>query len=187
MLGSLVIVYPTVHRGGELVLLYKEHEWTFDASALMSSQPSPSLTYVAFYSDVEHEVLKVTSSSRVTLTYNLYLVPHDPISRVPVSSDPPTASVKPNPKKAMSFQARLDRLLKSPEFMPKGGTLAFGLAHLYPVTFKVELEDEELEYMESKDAKLKETQLQKIIVYLKGEDAEVYQCARSWNLTPSCR
>ena len=37
MLGSLVIVYPTPHQEGELVLRHKDHEWTFDANSLTSS------------------------------------------------------------------------------------------------------------------------------------------------------
>src|SRR6202042_3226946 len=35
--------------------------------------PSPSIAYIAFYSDVEHEVLKVTSGHRATITYNRLL------------------------------------------------------------------------------------------------------------------
>lgn len=130
-------------------------------------QPSPSLAYVAFYSDIEHEVLKVTSGSRVTLTYNLYLVPHDPTPGAPVPSNLPVGSVKPNLKDATNFQATLHRLLKSPEFMPEGGTLAFNLAHLYPITF--------------------DTELQGMIAYLKGEDAHVHQSCRELELKPVLR
>lgn len=167
MLGSLVIVYPTPHQGGELVLRHKGREWAFDANALTSLQPSPSLAYVAFYSDIEHEVLKVTSGSRVTLTYNLYLVPHGSTPQTPASSNPSTASVKPNLKDTVNFQATLRWLLKSPEFMPEGGTLAFNLAHLYPVTF--------------------DTELQEMIAYLKGEDLHVYQSCRELELEPVLR
>ena len=68
MLGSLVIVYPTAHQGGELVLRHKGGEWKFDANALTSLQSPPSLAYVAFYSDIEHEVLKVTAPESPSLT-----------------------------------------------------------------------------------------------------------------------
>ena len=166
MLGSLVIIYPTPHRGGELVLRHKDREWTFDANTLTASQSTPSLAYVAFYSDIEHEVLKVTSGSRVTLTYNLYLVPHISISRAPVSSDR-SPSVQPNLKDSANFQVTLRRLLQSPEFMPEGGILAFSLAHLYPVTFEMEL--------------------QGMVEYLKGEDAHVYQSCRELKLEPVLR
>jgi len=132
MLGSLVIVYPTAHQGGEFTLRHKGREWKFDANALTSSQPSPSLAYVAFYSDLEHEVLKVTDGSRVTLTYNLYLVPHSQISRIPDPPEPATIPVNQTSTSATNFKERLHQLLKSPEFMPKGGTLVFNLAHLDP-------------------------------------------------------
>ena len=164
MLGSLVIVYPTAHKGGELVLRHKGREWKFEPNALKSSQSSPSLAYVAFYSDIEHEVLKVTDGSRVTLTYNLYLVPHGLTSRVPGSSDVSPALVKPSLKDITNFQATLQQYLNSPEFMPEGGTLAFNLAHLYPVTFNTELDE--------------------MIEYLKGEDAHVYQSCRELRLEP---
>jgi len=164
MLGSLVIVYPTSHQGGELVLRHKGREWKFDANALTSSQSSPSLAYVAFYSDIEHEVLKVTDGSRVPLTYNLYLVPHDPTSQIPGSPNLPLVPVKPNLKDITNFQATLRQFLQSPEFMPEGGTLALNLAHLYPVTFDTELEE--------------------MIECLKGEDAHVYQSCRELKLEP---
>lgn len=50
MLGSLVVIYPTAHEGGELVLRHKDCEWEFDAKSLTVS--SPSLAYVGFYSDI---------------------------------------------------------------------------------------------------------------------------------------
>ena len=157
MLGSLVVIYPVAHEGGELVLRHKDQEWKIDAGFLTSSQSSPSLAYVAFYSDIEHEVLKVNSGHRVTVTYNLYLV--DPVSK----SGAPT--VTPNLKSVSNFQTTLQRLLKSPEFLPTGGTLGFGLAHLYPVTFETELQD--------------------MTSYLKGEDAHVYRACRELQLQPS--
>ena len=159
MLGSLVIVYPTQHQGGELVLRHKDREWTFDANSLTSSQSSPSIAYIAFYSDIEHEVLKVTSGCRVTLTYNLYLVDPTPGEQAP--------SIVPNLKDISNLQSTLQDLLKSPDFLPEGGTLGFGLAHLYPVTFKSKLKD--------------------MAKYLKGEDAHVYQACLALQLNPSLR
>ena len=84
MFGSLVVIYPTAHEGGELIFRHKDHEWKVDANSLTTSQHSPSLVYVAFYSDIEHEVLKVTKGRRVTLTHDLYLV--DPTSKVGASA-----------------------------------------------------------------------------------------------------
>lgn len=72
MFGSLVVVFPTRHKGGALYLRHKGEEWTFDSAALASAQEDPSIAYIAFYSDVDHEVSVVNSGYRDTLTYNLY-------------------------------------------------------------------------------------------------------------------
>ena len=153
MLGSLVVIYPTVHEGGELVLHHKDREWKLEANSLTALSHPPSLAFVAFYSDIEHEVLKVTSGRRVTVTYNLYLV--NPISHLRVAA---------NVKSASNLQTTLHGLLRRPEFLPHGGTLGFGLAHLYPIAF--------------------ETKLQVITNYLKGEDAHVYRACRGLQLDP---
>jgi hypothetical protein len=155
MLGSLVIIYPTAHEGGEFVLRHKDREWKLDTNSLISLSHPPSLAYVAFYSDIQHEVLKVTGGCRVTLTYNLYLV--DPVSNLRA------LSVRQNG--VSNLQTTLHGLLKSPEFLPDGGTLGFGLVHLYPITFNTELED--------------------ITRYLKGEDAHVYRTCRELQLETS--
>ena len=157
MLGSLVVIYPTPHEGGELVLRHKDQEWKFDANTLIATQSSPSLAYVAFYSDIEHEVLKVTNGRRVTVTYNLYLV--DPTSR------PEGSVATPSAQSALKLQTTLRGLLKSPEFLPDGGILGFGLAHLYPVASNTNLRD--------------------MIGYLKGEDEHVYRACRELQLQPS--
>jgi len=157
MLGSLVVIYPTPHEGGELVLRHKEQEWKIDAKTLTASQSSPSLAYVAFYSDIEHEILKVTSGHRVTVTYNLYLVD--------MSSEPQAPAVTTNAQSGSALKSTLQALLKSSEFLPNGGTLGFGLAHLYPVTPYTNLKE-----MESR---------------LKGEDLHVYQACRELQLRPS--
>ena len=159
MVGSLVVIYPTPHEGGELVLRHKDQEWKFDANTLTASKSSPSLAYVAFYSDIEHEVLKVTSGRRVTVTYNLYLV--DPALR------PEGPAVTPNTQSVSKLRTTLQGLLESPEFLPDGGLLGFGLAHLYPVTF--------------------DTNLREMTGYLKGEDAHVYRACRELQLQPSLR
>lgn len=144
MIGSLVIIYPPAHEGGELVLRHKDHEWKFDAKLLTVSRPPPSLAYVAFYSDIEHEVLKVTSGRRITVTYNLYLANQTP--------KPGASAVTPNSLGSLNLQSTLQGLLKSPEFLPNGGTLGFGLVHLYPVTSGMKLRE--------------------MTSYLKGEDAD---------------
>ena len=66
MVGTLVVTLPSGYTGGELMVGHNE-EW----KAYRGSKTALSL--VAFYADCRHEVLKVTSGYRITLTYNLLL------------------------------------------------------------------------------------------------------------------
>ncbi|MBF6161548.1 2OG-Fe(II) oxygenase [Nocardia cyriacigeorgica] len=64
MLGTLVVTLPSEFTGGELVI--EQH------GTKVTDQGSPhELSFVAFYSDCEHEVLPVIDGFRITLTYNL--------------------------------------------------------------------------------------------------------------------
>jgi predicted 2-oxoglutarate/Fe(II)-dependent dioxygenase YbiX len=66
MMGTLVVTLPSSYAGGELMVGHNE-EW----KAYRGSKTALSL--VAFYADCRHEVLRVTSGYRITLTYNLLL------------------------------------------------------------------------------------------------------------------
>ncbi|KAL5528027.1 hypothetical protein ACEPAF_7163 [Sanghuangporus sanghuang] len=127
MFGSLVIVLPTPHTGGELVFRHKSKEWTFDPASAISKATVPSIVYAAFFSDVEHEVLPVKEGYRVTLTYNLYYKKpiQERIPRIPTEATLPS--------NAELFRTALEKSLEDKEFLPKGGLLGFGLQHLYPV------------------------------------------------------
>lgn len=154
MLGSLVVVYPTAHEGGEFVLRHEDEERKLDIKCL---RHSASLAFVAFYNDIEREVLKVTSGYRVAVTYNLYLV--NP------AFDLRAAAAAPKVRSISRLRTALHGLLERPEFMPNGGTLGFGLVHTYPVAFDMNLPS--------------------ITDYLKGEDAHVYRTCQELQLGPS--
>ena len=158
MVGSLVIVFPTPHSGGELVLRHGEKEWKFDGASLVSSEPSPSIAYIAFYSDVEHEVLKVTSGHRVTITYNLYLQPS------PVEMQGPPVPIVRNATGLINFEGALETMLQDKTFLPKGGTIGFGLRYQYPVTYSTQMED--------------------LTNRLKGSDARIWSACSSLGLEP---
>ncbi|RDX41896.1 hypothetical protein OH76DRAFT_1449067 [Lentinus brumalis] len=127
MFGSLVVVMPTQHKGGELVIRHDSQEWTVDAATLLSDRES-SLAYIAFFSDVEHEVLPVTSGHRVTLTYNLFYT-WDTSTRLYRKGVSPAQPAHADVNK---IWRTLRGLLDNPEFLPAGGTLGFGLRHGYP-------------------------------------------------------
>lgn len=67
MFGTLVVVLPSLHRGGELIVRHAGREVKLDLIASETSE----LTFAAFYADCEHEVRPVTEGNRVCLVYNL--------------------------------------------------------------------------------------------------------------------
>ncbi|KAH7887350.1 hypothetical protein F5I97DRAFT_1859695 [Phlebopus sp. FC_14] len=131
MFASLVVVLPTSHEGGTLMLRHNNEEWDVDFSKMLSTSPqSPMVAFVSFFSDVEHEVLEVTSGYRVTLTYNIYFTAIEP-------SHP--SVVTPGPQDE-SFCMAIEDLIRNPDILPGGGYLAFGLQHQYPVGKQVSVD-----------------------------------------------
>jgi hypothetical protein len=70
MFGSLIVVFPTPHEAGALIIRHRGQEWAFDSAAALSTMPPSSIGCAAFFSDVKHEVTPVVSGHRVILTYN---------------------------------------------------------------------------------------------------------------------
>ncbi|KAI0710815.1 hypothetical protein C8Q76DRAFT_72977 [Earliella scabrosa] len=169
--GSLVIIFPTPHEGGALVLRHEGQEWTFDAAQILAtsaSTPAEALkriAYIAFFSDVEHEVLPVTSGHRVTLTYNLYWG-SPPLPRE-LTVFHPTHSNEADLKNV------LEALLNDSEFLPDGGTLGFYLRHKYPFPHR----------WESRMPNPLET----LQGWLKGSDAALWHASKALGLAPFLR
>ena len=67
MFGTLVVVLPSMHSGGELVIHHAGREVTVDVSATDMSD----LAFIAFYADCQHEVRPIATGNRVCLVYNL--------------------------------------------------------------------------------------------------------------------
>ncbi|KAI5895271.1 uncharacterized protein SCHCODRAFT_054722 [Schizophyllum commune H4-8] len=166
MFGSLVIVFPTPHEGGALVLREGDREWTFDYAAELAPAPElslsqaaetdepqdPKIAYIAFFGDIEHEVLPVTAGHRVTLTYNLYFDAAHLAKTLPQSVVDEEARLR----------TALQTLLQDPALLPKGGYLAFGLRFMYPLDRK--------------------SPLQGLIPHMKGIDARIVRVCRSLGL-----
>ena len=134
MFASLVVVFPTAHEGGLLKLRHGGNEWTVDPASTMAvdNTTGPVISYIAFYSDVEHEVTPVTSGHRVTLTWNLYFQP----AVVPPDYSPsmPSPLVCPRLSESESaVKAAFTRILSDRDFLPDGGLVGFGLCQEYPL------------------------------------------------------
>jgi hypothetical protein len=171
MIGSLVIVFPTPHEGGAMLIRHSGRQWSFDPSGSLefTTARAAKTSYVVLLNDVEHETTPVTSGHRVTLTYNLYrnvgALAQD------LAEDPFSV-----PNHGRAFRESFEALLENPEFFPYGGTLAFGLRHSYPIKRDID----------------------HVYDLLKANDAMVYRSLRTlgfqpasylyyeWNNTPWC-
>ncbi|KAF1817255.1 hypothetical protein P152DRAFT_407734 [Eremomyces bilateralis CBS 781.70] len=119
-MGSLVVCLPSPHQGGALAVRHGGQEVLFD----WSSKDSDSIQWAAFFSDCEHEVFEVTDGHRVTLTYNLYWTSYGPSLMATHLSALNQSS--------FHFYAALEKLVKSPSFLPNGGHIGFTCTHGYP-------------------------------------------------------
>jgi hypothetical protein len=70
MVATLVIVLPSAHEGGELVIRHDGQEVVIPFGG---QENQFHIQYAAFYADCEHEVRRVKSGFRLALTYNLTL------------------------------------------------------------------------------------------------------------------
>ena len=64
MIGSLVVLLPSDHKGGSIQIEHHDEKVSFKGSR-------EKLTLIAFYADCRHEVRPVKEGYRVALTYNL--------------------------------------------------------------------------------------------------------------------
>lgn len=68
MVGTLVIVLPCKHEGGDLIIDHMKESHEFFAS-----QNPNYIKCIAFYADCKHEITQVKVGHRVALTYNIVL------------------------------------------------------------------------------------------------------------------
>ncbi|KAK5714856.1 hypothetical protein LTR17_016966 [Elasticomyces elasticus] len=147
--GSLVVSLPSRYEGGSLSVRHRGHQTVFDWAANSAN----SIQWAAFYSDCEHEVHEVTSGNRITLTYNLFLVPRTDLQ----AGRPHGLNVS-----ALPLAQLLKQALHDARFMTSGGELGIYLAHRYPHTHN---------------------ELSKLLPgCMKGADMAAYEVARSLKL-----
>jgi hypothetical protein len=143
MVGTLVVCLPTPHTGGELRLKHEGKEVVVDMSD--ASAATPTIRWCAFFSDVEHEVLAVTSGYRVTLTYDLladlvqptasdgvdeHILNFGPVGQLVVL---PRELPATRPASAGAVQSVLDQLTRILG-IPRSQWVGIFCSHAYPLT-----------------------------------------------------
>lgn len=69
MFASLIVVFPTPHEGGNILLRCgsgEHQEEILDISAWLKAAEEPSIAYALFSNDVAHEVYEVTHGPSLT-------------------------------------------------------------------------------------------------------------------------
>jgi hypothetical protein len=121
MFGTLVACLPSQFSNGKLVLTHRGVVQKFDWGRAIEAQKDPNqLHWVAFFSDVDHQIERIWSGARVTLTYLLRRGAGGPLSRDVADTD-----------LAPRVQEAWQALLADQSFLPTGGILGYPCCHLY--------------------------------------------------------
>ena len=91
MTGTLVVCFPSPHKGGELLVNHDGLQHVFDFS--QHSGDTSRIQWAAFYNDCIHEVKPVLEVHRVTITYNIITSEWPPSYHDIISSREPEDSV----------------------------------------------------------------------------------------------
>ena len=117
MFGTLVVVLPSFHSGGELVVRHAGREAVLELRTPEVSQ----ISYAAFYADCEHEIRPITQGNRLCLIYNL-------IQRVSGKGEPKPLTAPQYDKEAAAATALLKDWAANLDAPPK---LVYLLEHKY--------------------------------------------------------
>ncbi|KAK0479768.1 hypothetical protein IW261DRAFT_1564423 [Armillaria novae-zelandiae] len=118
MFATIVVILPSRYEGGEVEVSHagSSRRLTFD----FASQSQSSTTVLAWYTDVHHEIKRVTSGYRLALTYNVIRPPSRGAELLPTPPDVLTIAV-----------ANLRRILDAPNRRPT--FFAYMLSHQYSI------------------------------------------------------
>jgi len=121
MFGTLVVCLPSQFGSGNLVLSHRGVVQKYDWGSTIEKQKTPTqLHWVAFFGDVDHQIERIWSGARVTLTYLL---------RRGASGAPMRA--RGGEDVAPRIQEAWQALLADKSFLPNGGILGYPCCHLY--------------------------------------------------------
>lgn len=112
MIGSLVICFPSEFSGGDFVLHESRYKNEFPFQRLSKTH----FQWIAFYGDIDHEVLPVVSGNRITLTYNIMKIDYDN-NKIKNSNE--------------HVKREFNNLLNNPTFYPDGVTMGYSCKYMY--------------------------------------------------------
>lgn len=69
MVASLIVVLPSAHIGGNLVIKHNKDEYCFSSENIDEDR----IKCIAFYADCQHEVKKIKQGNHIALTFNVVL------------------------------------------------------------------------------------------------------------------
>lgn len=117
-IGTITVCLPSEFEGGELVVRHNGQEVKSQWSADVRPPPN-HLGWMFLYADCDHEVLPVTSGTRVTVAYDVFAA-HGIAEDQFKFSD------------TTELEQDLISAYQNLDFMPDGGHIAFALQHAYP-------------------------------------------------------
>lgn len=121
MFGTLVVCLPSQFRSGKLVLSHRGVVQKYDWGSAIDKQKTPKqLRWAAFFGDVDHQIERIWSGARVTLTYLLRRGENGAPMRGVAGED-----------LAPRIQEAWQALLADKSFLPNGGILGYPCCHLY--------------------------------------------------------
>ncbi|KAG8916758.1 hypothetical protein FRC02_003604, partial [Tulasnella sp. 418] len=139
MFASLVLILPSHFSGGELILRKRSPRQSGSASDTQESENSgpfidveehsfgcgdpTQLKWVAFFSDIEHEIKPVTDGSRITVTYNLFN--EEVVLPIPLLTTPVDTMA------TVPIYDILVNSLKDPNFLPEGHEIGIYCTNTY--------------------------------------------------------
>ncbi|WP_339057830.1 2OG-Fe(II) oxygenase [Candidatus Regiella endosymbiont of Tuberolachnus salignus] len=71
MIATLIVVLPSAHIGGDLIITHAGQQYRFTSENLADQ----TLKCIVFYADCQHEIEKIKQGYRLALTYNVVLEP----------------------------------------------------------------------------------------------------------------
>lgn len=121
MLGTLVVCLPSQFSNGKLVVTHRGIIQEFDwGSAISTQRPPNQVHWAAFFGDVDHQIKRIWSGARITLSYQLRR-----------GGDGTRARQGEQRIVAPRIQEAWQSLLHDKDFLPNGGILGYPCCHLY--------------------------------------------------------